>query len=429
MSGRNRLAITTELIVKNLIGGLALLLGFAAPADEAARLFAEHKDLVLQVRMLDRASGSKASIGSGFQVSEQGHVVTNFHVISELIYHPDQYRAQYRFEDGRTGDLVLRAIDIVHDLALLQAEGLDNGYLRIERQEPLKGEQLYAFGDPHDLGLTIVPGTYNGLLEKSIYDKIHFTASINPGMSGGPALNQQGMVVGVNVSTAGNQLSFLVPARYVVDLIAHGEMQTDEDVDFTAHARDQLLHNQARYVDELLAAPLTRVTMQNFLVPGRFAPFLNCWGDTQQRDDTLYEWAYRSCSSSDHLFLSEKQSSGVISFTHELFSTEHLGPIRFFGFLQQQFQAQGPRIDAEEEMVTNYDCETGFVEHNRVQSKVVFCLRAYKKFEGLFDAFMKSSALTRTDEALQSTLTLAGVSYDSAIRLSRAFLETIEWKN
>lgn len=411
---------------------LGLLLCAAAPAagaQETAQIFAEHKDQVLQVRMLDRASGSKASIGSGFLVSADGHIITNFHVIAQLIYKAQQYRAEYVFEDGRHGELELRAIDVVHDLALLQADAPTPEFLTVENTEPRKGERLYAFGNPHDLGLTIVEGTYNGLLEKSIYEKIHFTGSINPGMSGGPAVNAEGRVVGVNVATAGNQVSFLVPARYVSELIARAEHPVTKQGDFTAIARDQLLGNQSKYMQQLLSRPLARVKMNGFVVPGDLARFLNCWGDTQKRDDVLYEWAYQSCSTSDDIFLSDNQSSGVISFSHELFSTHDLGPIRFFGFLQNRFRAHRPRLDAEEEMVTNYDCESGFVEHNRLQTKVIFCLRAYKKFDGLFDAFMKSTALTRNDEALQSTLTLAGVSYENAVRLARTFLEAIEWKN
>ena len=411
---------------------LTLLLIVSGPvvlAEETARIFAAYKDQVLQVRMVDRATDTKAGIGSGFRVSPDGYIITNFHVIAELIYNPDRYYAEHLLEDGSKGALVLRAIDVIHDLALMRTEDPTSEYFRIEPDQPRKGERLYAFGNPHDLGLTIVEGTYNGLLEKSIYDKIHFTASINPGMSGGPTINPEGRVVGVNVATAGNQLSFLVPAKYVTALLDKETDNQPGDVDFTATARDQLLANQASYVERLLSTPLEQVEMNNFVVPGRVAAFISCWGDTQQKDDALYEWALQSCSTSDDLFLSDSQSSGVISFTHELFSTKELDPIRFFGFLQQRFHTHRRRVDADETMVTNYDCETGFVKHNQVHSKVVFCLRGYKKFDGLFDAFMKASALTRADEALQSTLTLAGVSYENAIRLSRAFLNSIEWKN
>ena len=247
-----------------------------ALAEETARIFATYKDQVLQVRMVDRATDTKAGIGSGFRVSPDGHIITNFHVIAELIYNPDRYYAEYLLEDGSKGALGLRAIDVVHDLALMRTENPTSEYFRIEPGQPRNGERLYAFGNPHDLGLTIVEGTYNGLLEKSIYDKIHFTASINPGMSGGPTINPEGRVVGVNVATAGNQLSFLVPAKYVTALLDKETDNQPGDVDFTATARDQLLANQASYVERLLSTPLEQVEMNNFVVPGRVAAFLSC---------------------------------------------------------------------------------------------------------------------------------------------------------
>src|SRR3990167_1867957 len=74
-------------------------------------------------------------------------------------------------------------------------------------------------GHPLGLDLAIVPGSANGLLEKSLYDKIHFSGNINPGMSGGPALDAQGRVVGINVATAGEAVGFLVPAHFLDALV------------------------------------------------------------------------------------------------------------------------------------------------------------------------------------------------------------------
>lgn len=68
-------------------------------------------------------------------------------------------------------------IDVVHDLALLNTGPVGDRHLELSETEPSKSERLYAFGNPHDLGLTIVEDTYYGLIEKLMYDKIHFTAS------------------------------------------------------------------------------------------------------------------------------------------------------------------------------------------------------------------------------------------------------------
>jgi len=417
----------TTLIKVFALGTWLSIAGFDVVADETSQIFATYKDQVVQIQLIDVASGSKASIGSGFRVSADGLIVTNFHVVSSLIYKPERYVAEFVSEDGRRGDLALRAIDVVHDLALLDTETVGDQHLELSETEPSKGERLYAFGNPHDLGLTIVEGTYNGLLEKSMYDKIHFTASINPGMSGGPTIDHQGKVVGVNVSTAGNQLSFLVPVKYVADLIRHPSEHSAEAGAFARQAGIQLLDNQASYIDKLLDLPPVVTHMSNFQALGEVAVFLNCWGDTKREDDTLYEWAYQSCSTSDALFLSDAQTSGVISFTHELFSTTELDRVRFFGFLQDRFHIFRPTTQSDKEMVTNFDCETDFVVHENTTTKVIFCLRGYKKFEGLFDAYLKTSVLARPGETLQSTLSLAGVSFDNAIRVSKRFLESIRW--
>ena len=58
------------------------------------------------------------------------------------------------------------------------------------------GARLYSIGNPHDLGISIVEGTHNGLLRHTLYPRIHFTGPINPGMSGGPTITPEGAVVG-----------------------------------------------------------------------------------------------------------------------------------------------------------------------------------------------------------------------------------------
>ena len=117
------------------------------------------------------------------------------------------------------GDLSLLDIDVVNDLALLRSRDLDLAPLEVRSEAPAQGETIYSLGNPHDIGFTVIPGTYNGLEAGSYYEHIHFSGSVNAGMSGGPVIDRRGGVVGVNVSSAGNQLSFLVPAQALSALI------------------------------------------------------------------------------------------------------------------------------------------------------------------------------------------------------------------
>ena len=169
--------------------------------------------------MLDTASGSKSAIGSGFYVHPR-YLLTNYHVVSELVFRPEQYSLEIVHDDGRTEPVELANIDVVHDLALLRAARPAGDALQLSGDVLSKGSRVYAFGNPYDLGASIIEGTYNGLLEDSLYEKIHFSGALNPGMSGGPAIARDGRVVGVNVSTAGNEVSFLVPAKFAIELLA-----------------------------------------------------------------------------------------------------------------------------------------------------------------------------------------------------------------
>ncbi len=406
----------------------AVMIGFSAVAQQptAESLYAQFQDRVMQVRIIDQLSGSKVGIGSGFVVSDKGLVVSNFHVVANLVNQPGRYHARYRQESGAEGELALVGIDVVHDLALLQSDIADTGYIEIAPMIPKPGADLYSLGNPHDLGLTIVQGTYSGLLERSLYDKVHFTGSINPGMSGGPALDSEGHLVGVNVATSGNQVSFLVPAHHVAALIMSGAEAAPIERLREAMAQ-QLLNNQQSYLSLLLEQPFAEMSFGNFQLPGQLASYLSCWGDSEEKDDEAYDLAYYDCSNSDDIFLSSSQSTGKIHYQHQLYSTKRLDPIRFYGMLETRMGIAGFSMTGSEETVDNFSCKDGFVSNQGINGKLVFCLRAYRKIEGLYDAFLVFVSLVADDQALLSTLILTGTSHDNAVAFAQSFVEVLSW--
>ncbi|MGH8615763.1 MAG: S1C family serine protease [Gammaproteobacteria bacterium] len=393
--------------------------------DGAQDLFASYGNAVAQVRVVARATGSKATIGSGFFVSPPGLVVTNFHVISELLYHPQRYRAQFTLGNGHQGELTVLAVDVIHDLALLKADTPANVHFDLARKDPRQGERLYSLGNPHDLGLSIVEGTYNGYVDNSLYKKIHFTGAINAGMSGGPVVDRLGRVVGINVASSGNQIGFLVPVRYARPLIE--KKASPRSADFLAAIQEQMLQNQNEYLQRLLGQPLPTMRISGHTVPGNLGAFMKCWGDAVQRKHVLYKHVYQACSTNDTIYLSSDLSSGSIEYRHDLYLAEGLDPIRFSGLLENHLGAPKISLDSNEEMVTNYACHTGMLEHRQTGSKAVFCLRAYRRFKGLYDAFLTAMVPATGAVALQTTLLLSGVSYENATRFARAYMDAIRW--
>jgi len=419
-------------MLRAIVLAIGLMLGIAslgtAETDLAAHIYAQRKDALVQVRISDRLAGAKAAIGSGFRVGGQGLIATNYHVVSELAFHPADYQATFACENGQSGSLVLMGVDVVHDLAVLRAETDPGKPLQLAGTVPVQGERLFSLGNPHDLGMTVVEGTYSGLLKKSLYKRIHFTGSINPGMSGGPALNQQGEVVGVNVATAGNQLSFLVPATYLRKLLAALPARPPGATAILEAIREQLLANQDKAMAALRQRPLKTADLNGYQVPDELSGFLKCWGNRRPEEgEKQFEATYKSCSSNNDIYLSSELETGSFRFSHEVFSTDKMSPTRFFHFLQGRLNRPRMGRDGDEESVSNYRCTSDFVRHGGIDSKVVLCLRSYKKLAGLYDVFMTAGSLTSSEEALHTTLYLSGVSRENALGFPRDFLETISW--
>jgi hypothetical protein len=247
-------------------------------------------------------------------------------------------------------------------------------------------------------------------------------------MSGGPTLNYQGEVVGINVATAGNQMSFLVPAGYLRGLLDTLPPAPPGNTEILAVIRKQLLANQNKAMDLLRRLPLKTTDFNGYQVPDELSGFLKCWGDRQPEEgEKLYGKAFKSCSSNDDIYLSSEHETGSFQFRHEVFSTQKMGPTRFFRFLQEHLNNPHMGYRGDEESVSNYQCTSDFVQHGGTESKVILCLRSYKKLDGLYDVFLTANSLTQSTEALHTTLYLGGLSRENALGFSREFVEAISW--
>ena len=361
-------------------------------------------------------------------MSSGGLIMTNYHVIADLANQPGDYEARYLDESGKVTGLQLVNVDVVHDLAVLKSAGSLPPPLAITAELPRKGTRLYSMGFPYDIGLTIVEGTYNGLLEKSLYERLHFTGSINPGMSGGPVLNQAGEVIGINVATAGNQVGFLVPAHFAIRLLDASGHETITADQLHQTIGQQLHANQAEITDTLLSGELSTTQLNHYRVPGELADWISCWGNTLQGGTDALRQVYYQCQSQDDIYLSNSLYTGVIRFQHDLVSTDSLHPLRFYHQLEQRSHFPQLRLDGDEETVTRYQCQSGFVELSGLDFKSTFCVRAYQKLNGIYDAYLYLTSLVDDQEALQSTLVLAGFSWENLQRLAEAFSNRMAWQ-
>jgi S1-C subfamily serine protease len=399
-----------------------------APAGRTtSAVFQTFGDRVLQIKIVEKTSGEKSSLGSGFFADTEGNIITNFHVVSDFVQYPDRYRIEATTRKGEAFPAELRTFDVVHDLAVLHGERKPAEIIDPSQFVPyrnlIKGERLYSLGNPQDLGFTIVEGTFNGRVEKSLYEKIHFTGSINPGMSGGPSITGEGKLVGVNVATSGNQMSFLVPASYVAALL----QKIANEPPGLGVVRSQLLENQNRHVEKLLSTSFERIPLGNYTVPTRADAAFRCWSSREEQAVLRYATLLHSCSTEDRLYLSREFSTGLIQIRHILFEGRGLNRFQSYDVLQKWFNHYDTPYFSPEKDLTNFECESGFVDQQGVELRVVYCLRAYKRYEGLYDLVLLGASLNESTAGMLSEFTVLGINFENAQKLSQRFLEQYAW--
>lgn len=178
---------------------------------------------VVQVR-------TPGGLGSGFILSEDGFLITNFHVIesetqiSVEVYH--QKAGQLERKSYKNVSIV--AMNKFEDLALLKIEDKDAPkFSRValgDADAMSVGERVFAIGSPLGLERTVTEGilsTKTRQIQGQLY--LQTTAQINPGNSGGPLFNLRGEVIGVTSMklTFGEGLGFAIPVEAVKFFLNH----------------------------------------------------------------------------------------------------------------------------------------------------------------------------------------------------------------
>ncbi|MGH9963347.1 MAG: trypsin-like peptidase domain-containing protein [Nitrososphaeraceae archaeon] len=172
------------------------------------------------------------ALGSGFVYDQDGHILTNYHVIS------DPNSVEVTFVDGDSYSAKIIGQDPYSDIAVLRIT--DDGFQK--QIPPLKaanssalqvGEQVIAIGNPFGLSGTLTSGVIsqmgrvlpNDITGYSISNIIQTDAAINPGNSGGPLLNTKGEMVGVNTAIFSNTgvysgVGFAIPSNMVQKVVS-----------------------------------------------------------------------------------------------------------------------------------------------------------------------------------------------------------------
>jgi S1-C subfamily serine protease len=171
--------------------------------------------------------------GSGFVISSDGFIITNNHVIENAV------NIKVSFIDGRNAKAEIKGTDPSTDIAVIKIDETGLKALSIADSSLLQAGQIaIAIGNPMGLQHTVTAGVVSALGRtlranngRLIDDIIQTDAALNPGNSGGPLVNSQGKVIGVNtaVISSAQGLCFAISsnlaAQIAGQLILHGKVK------------------------------------------------------------------------------------------------------------------------------------------------------------------------------------------------------------
>jgi len=176
----------------------------------------------------NRPRGTRFSLGSGVIIDEEGYILTNFHVVSRAS------KVTVRLADGREFDAQPIVGTSRRDVALLRLLAPEGEKFRAigfaEANDLLLGESVLALGNPFGLGGSVSRGILSSKNRRppleneplEIADWLQTDAAINPGSSGGPLVNLDGELIGLNVAIyrEGQGIGFAIPIQQVTEALS-----------------------------------------------------------------------------------------------------------------------------------------------------------------------------------------------------------------
>ncbi len=213
-----------------------------APAEDGLTVeeIAKNSNHIVMLKCFD-ISGNPKSFGSGFIISTDGQIVTNYHVIDFAS------SITATLQDGQTFKIEsVLAYDVEKDLAVLKATGLSlKSTLTLGSSSNVSvGQNIVAIGNPEGLSNTVSTGIISSIRPNQARNSKDFqiSAPISHGSSGGPLFNMKGEVIGINYAglDEGQNLNFSIPVDDLKPMLRALKAKTFSQVKNEIHPKPSI---------------------------------------------------------------------------------------------------------------------------------------------------------------------------------------------
>jgi S1-C subfamily serine protease len=247
------------------------------PASRYAAVAATAADSVVTIKTSSKEDEVQ---GSGVVIDPRGYVVTNNHVISEAAKDPVKYQIKVVFNNGKEVQANLTGRDPKTDIAVLKVDGVnDLTPARLGDSDKLTvGEEVIAAGAPLGLRSTVTHGIVSALHRAvstgppggdddtdSVLDAVQIDAPINKGNAGGPLIDMNSEVIGINAAGSGGGgsigLNYAIPVnevKSVTDALIRDGKIVHPTLGLTAKSVSDAIATGAKVANVVVGSPAER---------------------------------------------------------------------------------------------------------------------------------------------------------------------------
>lgn len=399
--------------------------------SNAVASFSKIRPLLYQVRTASDQNAAKSSYGTGFVIHKDGWLMTNFHVVADSVWSTKTEKVFVRDGDQLLPAEVI-AVDIVHDLAIVQISKVFPRIMPFAKEEPKHGETLFSLGLPKDLDWTVITGTYNGQLTQGPYSLMHLTTPLNKGMSGGPTVNEKSELVGINVSglPMAQNISFAEPLKYVYQLIELAKTspaKTEQDLMDQMHT--QLVKVQKSLTTDILNSMDHLKKLQGWKIPTLY-PLIKCWGESIHGAKDKYEETSENCEMENSAYMDDDFDTGSIRWDFRFFRNRSLSSRQYRRLLNDYWKKPRRTRDQlyDRTAILNYGpfrCSRHLILVEKRNVQIEICSRAMTPFSDLFESHIKLSRTDLNQKSFFSYLILDGFKEKNILEIAEKMVGTL----
>lgn len=388
------------------------------------QLFDQVRPSVVDLQIVNSTTGAVLASATGFVAHKPTWVVSNFHAVASHVMGYEKFPTHVVAHGvkGQRRVMQVIAVDVHSDLAILQTDiGFQGSPLKLNTEDTAIGQRGYSFGNPNRTGISIVEGLFNNYIGFSRKTQL-FAGQISHGMSGGPVIDREGVVRGINVALVRSMpgMTYVIPAQKLQALFEDTEESTDEfsPRDLATYQ----VHHLTTSIADFVPSSSNKQNIGNFSAPTKYCSSNNLHKDTDWFRATEWE-----CMLTGSLSFTSALDVAESSYKIKNFNTDRLGGIGSRTLMSKHFKDFMSELElVKTEHYGPWRCTSHRSKNSQgLNFRYRWCERAILLLDNLFEVHVHAKGPKHGNEQLLVGMSLRGYTKEDAKKIWNRIAERI----